>query len=297
MADSSRLWPCVLWLCASCSLDASPKSTSTEGNTGTRASDVMAKWKPEAVFEPRARIKTMVQAETDASASESARSSEMSAKAKAETPSGKEPDSDIEPPDPSEHGGASSVASDAAGSGDDATPQRQGAAGDGADAPVVAGGEGAAPVAGTQGSSMSEPSPGGAPGEPPQTMGGMEAAEEAVEMEAAAGEGGTSGDAGTDNLREALVEAAIEVFRERGRSGDSDPDRWRDGARSGGSLSPAFVLSILNPMRSTAVCLEATRRCVEACLVIAQDCEPCAADPECAEALADVCGAQIARCD
>ena len=71
---------------------------------------------------------------------------------------------------------------------------------------------------------------------------------------------------------------------------------WRTGGRDGGRLSADFVLSVLFSMRASGQCFRDVRRCVETCVVIAQDCEPCAEDAECAAAFKEVCGEALGTC-
>jgi hypothetical protein len=99
----------------------------------------------------------------------------------------------------------------------------------------------------------------------------------------AAGSGGAAGSGEETSRRQSLIDAAIEAL------GDGEYP-WRTGGRDGDGLSADFVKSILFSLVAQGTCFRDTRRCVQTCFVIASDCEPCAADPECAEALMQVCG-------
>jgi hypothetical protein len=101
----------------------------------------------------------------------------------------------------------------------------------------------------------------------------------------ASGAAGTAGAAGSggDSSRQSLIDAAIEAL-----GGGEYP--WRNGGSDGGGLSADFVKSILFSLVASGTCLRDTRRCIQTCFVIASDCKPCAADPECADALKAVCG-------
>lgn len=274
MSDAKRIWLGLL-LCSSCSLDASP-SRRAQTSSSVAPSDAAPDWVPESTFEPRVRITSTIMSDVGPS------SSSVATEAKSEDSSKGAPEHD-EPSTDSSAGADAAVSGGAAGS----TAQPQGAGSHGSATPAE-GGATAAGIAGTGGAQMQMD-----PGAGMNTPDGSQPTAGASDSGAG---GDVSVDAGMGNLREALVDAAIEIFRARGRTDSPDWDRWRDDASDGGSLSPEFVLSILNAMRTTAVCFEEPRRCVQACLVIAQDCKPCAADAECAEALADVCGEQIARC-
>ena len=96
------------------------------------------------------------------------------------------------------------------------------------------------------------------------------------------GKQGAAGSGG-DNARQSLIDAAIEAL-----GGGNYP--WRGGGMDGDGLSADFVKSILFSLVASGTCFRDTRRCVQTCFVIASDCKPCAADPECAEALKTVCG-------
>jgi hypothetical protein len=109
----------------------------------------------------------------------------------------------------------------------------------------------------------------------------------------AAGDVGNAGSAGgeSDNARQRLIDAAIEAL-----GGGNGDEPWRNGGRDGGRLSADFVMSVLFSMRTSGVCFRDVRRCVEICVTIAQDCQPCAEDLECAQALMDVCGETLGTC-
>lgn len=126
-----------------------------------------------------------------------------------------------------------------------------------------------APTAGDPSEPPSEPAAAGTGG-----MGGEQAS-------GAAGSAGAAGSGGM-SARQSLIDAAIEAL-----GGGDYP--WRSGGNEDG-LSADFVKSVLFSLVASGTCFRDTRRCVQACFVIASDCKPCAADPECAEALQAVCG-------
>ena len=106
-----------------------------------------------------------------------------------------------------------------------------------------------------------------------------------VAGDGALGAAGSAGGAGSGekSARQSLIDAAIEAL-----GGGEYP--WRSGGNSGDGLSADFVKSVLFSLVASGTCFRDTRRCIQTCFVIAGDCEPCAADPECAEALRTVCG-------
>jgi hypothetical protein len=112
-----------------------------------------------------------------------------------------------------------------------------------------------------------------------------------------AGAGGTAG-AEARSIRERFIEAAVEAIGGGDEEGNQDGgmEPWRRTGSSAGGLSPEFVLPVLRSMRNSAICFREVRRCVELCLVISSDCKPCASDPECGEALKDVCGTTLGSC-
>gem|GEM_PF-3781223 len=131
------------------------------------------------------------------------------------------------------------------------------------------------PNAPTAGNVSQAPS---APSDPLAGTGGVggDQASGAAGMAGAAGSGGESS-------RQSLIDAAIEAL-----GGGEYP--WRNGGSDGDGLSADFVKSILFSLVASGTCLRDTRRCIQTCFVIASDCKPCAADPECADALKAVCG-------
>jgi hypothetical protein len=131
------------------------------------------------------------------------------------------------------------------------------------------------PDAPTAGNVAQAPS---APSDPLAGTGGVggDQASGAAGMAGAAGSGGESS-------RQSLIDAAIEAL------GDGEYP-WRNGASDGDGLSADFVKNILFSLVATGTCFRDTRRCIQTCFVISTDCKPCAADPECAEALKTVCG-------
>jgi hypothetical protein len=80
-----------------------------------------------------------------------------------------------------------------------------------------------------------------------------------------------------------------------GTLGGTGTEPWRTGGREGG-LNADFVKSVLFSMRTSGMCFRDVRRCVETCVVISQDCKPCAEDAECAAALKEVCGDVLGNC-
>lgn len=98
----------------------------------------------------------------------------------------------------------------------------------------------------------------------------------------AAGAAGAAGSGGA-SARQSLIDAALEAL------GNGEYP-WRSGGSDGDGLSAEFVKSILFSLVASGTCFRDTRRCIQTCFVIASDCKPCAADPECADALMSVCG-------
>lgn len=90
---------------------------------------------------------------------------------------------------------------------------------------------------------------------------------------AQAGAAGSAGSAGaeSDDLRQRLIDATT-------------------------GLSPELVMGVLFSMRASGQCFRDVRRCVETCVVIAQDCKACAEDAECAAAFKEVCGETLGTC-
>jgi len=122
---------------------------------------------------------------------------------------------------------------------------------------------------------------------------------------AAAGSGGgttpadaaAAGGAQAESIRQRFIDAAIEAIGGgTGGNEDGGSEPWRRTGSGAGGLSPDFVLPVLLTMRNSAVCFREVRRCVALCVVLSTDCEPCAADPECAQALKDVCGPALGSC-
>lgn len=112
----------------------------------------------------------------------------------------------------------------------------------------------------------------------------------------AGGAGGAAG-AEAESIRQRFIDAAIEAIG-GGANGNQDggTEPWRRSGTSEGGLSPDFVLPVLLTMRNSAVCFRDVRRCVQMCVVLSSDCKPCAADPECGQALKDVCGPTLGSC-
>jgi hypothetical protein len=129
-----------------------------------------------------------------------------------------------------------------------------------------------------------QPGTGGTTAPPPAAGNAGEAA--------AAGSAGAAGGA-SENVRQSLIDAAIEALG-GGASDAGEP--WRRGGQQGGGLSADFVQSVLLSMVASGVCFRDVRRCVEMCLVIATDCKPCAADPECSQTFKTICGETIGSC-
>jgi hypothetical protein len=110
----------------------------------------------------------------------------------------------------------------------------------------------------------------------------------------ASGASGAGGAGASDaGVRDGLIDAVIDAAGEQDASVPESMS-WR--SRQGSSLTPDFLLPVLNYMRRSNVCWQQTRRCVEVCVLIASDCKPCAADAQCSTALKQVCGATIAAC-
>jgi hypothetical protein len=107
--------------------------------------------------------------------------------------------------------------------------------------------------------------------------------------------GAPAADSGMKTVQDSVIDAVIDASAE---SDASAPDRasWRDRSGQGDSLTPEFLVPVLNYMRVSNVCRQQTRRCIEVCFQIARDCKPCAADAECSKALTRVCGERIGTC-
>jgi hypothetical protein len=102
------------------------------------------------------------------------------------------------------------------------------------------------------------------------------------QAQVAAGSAGAAGSGG-ENSRQSLIDAAIEAL-----GGGEYP--WRGGGSDGDGLSADFVKSVLFSLVAQGTCFRDRQRCFQTCFVIASDCEACAADAECADALKRVCG-------
>lgn len=120
-----------------------------------------------------------------------------------------------------------------------------------------------------------------APSDPRAGTGGV-GGDQASGMAGMAGMAGAAGSGG-ESSRQSLIDAAIEAL------GDGEYP-WRNGGSDGDGLSADFVKNILSSLVVSGTCFRDTRRCIQTCYVISRDCKPCAADPECAEALKTVCG-------
>ena len=116
-----------------------------------------------------------------------------------------------------------------------------------------------------------------------------------------AGTGGAASDAGPDDggLRDTLVDQVIDAFQD---SGEGTVEIYmllndlRRMAATGEDLSAPFVLSLLDAMKKSGICLSDRERCQQICGTIGQDCKQCAADAMCKAALRDTCGPVVAGC-
>lgn len=255
------LWTCVAWLCAACSLDSSPKA---EPRSASSKADGGA-WQPRGTGGTGRRVNSEREDAADAS----------------------KPDAAEEARDPAAMPTMPTTPT---------TPAPASSEKDGG-APAQAGGaaQPAAPANTSQDPPPSVPNTPTAPsvpaaGDSSQPMSDPVAGAGGIAGEASAGAGGNAGAAGSgeENRRQSLIDAAIEALG--GGNWDGGEYPWRTGGQDGGGLNADFVKSVLFSLRASGTCFRDTRRCVQACFVIASDCKPCAEDPECAEALKNVCG-------
>lgn len=265
---------------AACTLDASPNRAGAGGTATSPSQAEGSKWMPEDAFEPRRRITSTVASILDAASAEAPDAATMS-----------EAVSKVDAGDPDQGRGRDASMQETPDAGGlkpvqpDITPV--------SDVMPTAGAAGGVPVA-SAGAGAVGAAAAGAAGVADHGAAGAGVAGEGAEGAAGADAAGSGGEQGS--VREALIDALIAAVRERGGNVPDDED-WRDRARDGDGLSADFVLSVLRYLRTSDVCWEDTRRCVQVCLVIAQDCEACADDEDCHRALARVCGETIASCN
>lgn len=262
MLSLKSLWPCLVIIGAACTLDASPKLPATQSNDEAQSQDESAEWTPRGPKDaPVTSGSRAVKSAKDAAAEtqdSAAESAEDSARSA-------DPPRNTAPMAPATNAGPSAPAP--------SVPSAPSAP----SAPAA--GSGADPVPPTAAAGS-----GGVAGEPasPDDQGAM------------AGNAGSAGGE-SESVRQRLIDAAIDALS--GSSWDGGGmEPWRTGGRDGGRLNADFVTSVLLSMRASGVCFRDVRRCVETCVVISQDCQPCAEDPECAQTLKEVCGEALGTC-
>ena len=111
------------------------------------------------------------------------------------------------------------------------------------------------------------------------------------------GSGGASGQSTIPRgVRQAFVDAVITILMNSGQGDQNGWDQWRRAAGDSGELTPEFVTPMLNALVLSGTCRQRFEACVSVCLVVAQNCKPCAADQECKATLGRVCGERAASC-
>jgi hypothetical protein len=104
----------------------------------------------------------------------------------------------------------------------------------------------------------------------------------------------TGTNAASETLPRQFASAVEAVFAGAGgvaRGSNAEWKRWRNMARHSDRLTPEIVTPALEALASSAVCFARVSQCVNVCVVIEQDCEPCVEDAGCHAALRQVCGA------
>lgn len=268
----------VMWLCllAGCSLRSEP--TSASGSQ--RASIDAGEWRPE----QRPTSKRDAGMETPADASAPITSSKDSA--------------------PVANGGRPSPSQPAKAGASSSAPQGGTAA-----TPAADGGKSASAGAGAE-DKPAQPSGGAGavavmPTTPPPASPAGAGAPAAMQPSAAAGMPAPAGTSGSTaptsptaprNPREALVNAVIAVLMRNGGTDQGDWSDWQRAAGGTGELSPEFVTPMLNSLLLSRTCFERIEACVSVCVIVSQNCAPCAADMDCRAALSRLCGERAAMC-
>jgi hypothetical protein len=106
--------------------------------------------------------------------------------------------------------------------------------------------------------------------------------------------GSGNGAAESRTLAALLIASAAQTLRGRAQAGQTAI--WLVLAGDGTQLNAPLVTNVLDVLLATGACFRNPVPCAEVCLIVSQDCKPCAADETCRKQLTNACGKSVAAC-